>query len=329
MKSVAIIWDLENIKPPSQNNFFIEKLLEYASAFGRLIYAKAYCDWTNPAFKKMGLLLARHYFYMVHVPSERKKKNSVDIQLVSDTLESINFYSHIDTFILMTGDSDFRSLVLALRRAGKSIYIICDVHTAADSLIELCDGFIDYRDLMVVGEGTEDNQYDSEKITLDQWMNALYDILQLMVNRGRSTTLSAVKVSMGYFHPQFDEKKLGFSRWSDFIEMAARQNYVTIVGGEGESPTTLLPTDRKKDHSDPLEKALGELKDILKSLDAENNGKPSYHLYSLVNLKLRERRFDLAQIGFSRFKKFAQIAELKGLIEVKVEGIHYQMKLKT
>jgi uncharacterized LabA/DUF88 family protein len=327
MRSVAIIWDLENVTPPNQNNFFMEKLLDYAGSFGRLTSAKAYCDWTTPSFKRLGSLLARHHFYLVHVPSERKKKNSVDIQLVSDTLESINFYNHIETYVLITGDSDFRSLVLALRRAGKTTHIVCDVNNAADSLLELSDGFIDYRDLMAMGDTEEEVSYESQKITVDQWMQVLCDILHLMESRDKPAYLSAVKVAMRRFHPQFDEKKLGFSRWSDFIEKAARDGYVKIKGGEGDMPATLLAAPRNNNKSkDPLEEGLDELLAVLKELSRDNLN--AYHHFSLVNQRLREKGVDLVSLGFPRFKKFAQLAEFKGLVEVKVEGIHYQMRLK-
>lgn len=325
--SVGIIWDLENVTPPSGNNLFMEKLLDYSGSFGRVTLAKAYCDWTMPAFKYTGPLLARHHFYLVHVPREKKKKNSVDIQLVSDTLESLSFYKHIETYILITGDSDFRSLILALRRSGKRTVIVCDLNNAADSLLELADGFIDYRDLMVT-ESEEEDIYEIGDISLSQWMQVLHDIVQLMQNRGKPTYLGAVKVAMRKFHPQFDEKKLGFSRWSDFIEKAGRSGYVHVQSGQGDMPPTLIPSLDSKGQEDPLEDALDVLLEVLKELSLEDGGRDSFLHFSLINQKLKDRGIDLPSLGFARFKKFAQLAEFKGLIDIMVEGIHYKMRLK-
>ena len=112
MSNVALLWDLENVNPGA-DSLFLEGLIEHAESKGRVVTARAYGNWTNAVFSKLAPSLTRRYFYLVHIPKGRK--NSSDMVLVSDTLEILRIHDHIDTFILVTGDSDFRFLVLALQ----------------------------------------------------------------------------------------------------------------------------------------------------------------------------------------------------------------------
>jgi len=148
MNNVAILWDLENVNPGS-DSLFLEGLAEYAEAKGRIITARAYGNWTNPTFAKLAPSLTRRYFYLVHIPKGRK--NSSDMVLVSDTMETLRIHDHVDTFILVTGDSDFRFLVLALRRAGKTVHIVCNTQNASEDLLALADSYVDYRELVPGG----------------------------------------------------------------------------------------------------------------------------------------------------------------------------------
>ena len=148
MSSVAILWDLENVNPGS-NSLFLEGLTEYAEAKGRIVAARAYGNWSHTGFSKLAPSLTRRYFYLVHIP--KGQKNSSDMVLVSDALEILRVAEHIDTFILVTGDSDFRFLVLALRRAGKTIHIVCNTKNASEDLLALADSYVDYRELVPGG----------------------------------------------------------------------------------------------------------------------------------------------------------------------------------
>ena len=152
MSNVAILWDLENVNPGS-DSLFLEGLTEFAEAKGRIVTARAYGNWTNASFSKLAPSLTRRYFYLVHIPKGRK--NSSDMVLVSDTLEIMRIHDHIDTFILVTGDSDFRFLVLALRRAGKIVHIVCNTQNASEDLLALADSYVDYRELVPGGNDEE------------------------------------------------------------------------------------------------------------------------------------------------------------------------------
>ena len=126
MENVAIFWDIENVTPKSNNTLFIEGMWEYSESIGRVVSSHAYADWSKPQFRKIGPVLSTLHFHMVHIPREKTKKNSADMQLVTDSLELLRYYQHIDTYILITGDSDFRPLLHTLRKLGKKyiLYVI-------------------------------------------------------------------------------------------------------------------------------------------------------------------------------------------------------------
>ena len=110
--NVAILWDLENVTPSSSNTLFLDGMMEYVESMGSVVCSYAYADWSKPGFRNLGPMLSARNFYMVHIPRARKTKNSADMQLVSDALDLLRYYSNIDTYVLITGDSDFRPLLL-------------------------------------------------------------------------------------------------------------------------------------------------------------------------------------------------------------------------
>jgi uncharacterized LabA/DUF88 family protein len=324
MANISVIWDIENVTPPSNNSLFLDSLWEYAENLGRVVSAKAYADWSGPGFQKLALQLKKYHFYLVHVPSERKKKNSVDIQLVSDTLEILNLYTHIDTIVLVTGDSDFRPLLLTLRRAGKMTHVVCDIKTASQELLAIADSFVDYRDILP-NEG--DDEPDAPVLaapTPDYWFSALAETVGILSKEGKPANLGTVKIRMKMLNPNFDEHHLGFGRWGDFISAAVKQGVVQLADKDGNPFLKLpdLPDNREKG---VLQKGLKALVETLGELDGARE--PQFHEYSVVSNRLREKKIDMKSLGFSQFKKFIQAADVRGLVEIRSEGVNNYVKL--
>lgn len=324
MPNISIIWDMENVTPPSNNSLFIDSLWDYAESLGRVVTAKAYADWSAPNFTKLANQLKKYHFYLVHVPSERKKKNSVDIQLVSDTLEQLRLYEHIDTMVLVTGDSDFRPLLLTLRRAGKITHVVCDIKTASQELLAIADSFKDYRDILPNEEEEAEEENIQEKISPEYWFSALAETVGILAKEGKPANLGTVKIKMKMLNPNFDEQHLGYKRWGDFISGAVKHGVVRIIETEGNSELLLPETSGAKDKG-VLQKALKTLVDTLVEMDG---GKESqFHEYSLVSSRIRDRKIDLKTLGFSQFKKFIQAADLRGLVETRTEGVNNYVRL--
>lgn len=333
MSNVAVLWDLENVNPGS-DSLFLEGLIEHAEAKGRVVTARAYGNWTNTTFSKLAPSLTRRYFYLVHIPKGRK--NSSDMVLVSDTLEILRIHDHIDTFILVTGDSDFRFLVLALRRAGKTVHIVCNTQNASEDLLALADSYVDYRELVPGGNDEEasdktpqpaEDKAAQPKVTttpvvIEDWFQLLAEAADLMLKKKVNPGIGSVKIRMKMLNPNFNEKKLNFSHWSDFVAAAVKAGFVTI---EGKGPEALVyPVQRVLSRESAQQKALKVLLEVLSELDKGHQ--PAYHSYRNVNSKLIERKVHFSQLGFSQFKGLIQAAEARGLVESKVEGLKHSVR---
>lgn len=317
MPNIAILWDVENVTPPSSNSLFVDALWDYAESLGRVVNARAYGDWSEKSFAKLAFHLKKYHFSLVHVPSDRKGKNSVDIQMVTDTLELLRFYPEIDTYLLVTGDSDFRPLLLALRKAGKVNHVVCDTKTASRELLSLADEFSDYRDV-ISANTEEDSSPKGPQLPKEFWFQALAEAVQTMITEKRPTNLGNVKVQLKVLNPQFDEASLGFKRWSDFVGAAVEAGWVEIKEDPNQS-AYLVPGKAAPREKGLLQKALKSLVDVLTELDGDKEKR--WHEYSVVSNRLKDRGIDLKQLGFSQFKKFIQAADMRGLVVTRAEGI--------
>jgi hypothetical protein len=333
MSNIAILWDLENVNPGS-DSLFLEGLIEYAESKGRVVAARAYGNWTNPGFSKLAPSLTRRYFYLVHIPKGRK--NSSDMVLVSDSLEILRIHDHIDTFILVTGDSDFRFLVLTLRRAGKMVHIVCNTQNASEDLLALADSYVDYREIVPGGNDEESEEKGPPTVedkvvqaksavlpmTQEDWFRLLAEAADLMLKKKVNPGIGSVKIRMKMLNSNFSEKKLNFSHWSDFVAAAVKAGFVTI---EGKGPEALIyPAPAMLKKIGPQQQAFEILLEVLKELD--KGDKAIYHSYRSVNSKLVERKIHFAGLGFSQFKQFIQAAEARGLVESRVEGLKHSVK---
>jgi hypothetical protein len=337
MSNVALLWDLENVNPGS-DSLFLEGLIEHAESKGRVVTARAYGNWTNAVFSKLAPSLTRRYFYLVHIPKGRK--NSSDMVLVSDTLEILRIHDHIDTFILVTGDSDFRFLVLALRRAGKMVHIVCNTQNASEDLLSLADSYVDYRELMPGGNDEETVEKTAPAaedkaapvrtgapaavttMTIEDWFQVLAEAADLMLKKKISSGLGSVKIRMKMLNPNFNEKKLSFSQWSDFVSAAVKAGFVTIEGKGAES--VIYPVLRVLKREGPQQRAFQVLLDVLAEFDKGNQ--PIYHSFRNVNSKLIERKIYFNGLGFNQFKGFIQAAEARDLVQSKVEGLKHAVR---
>jgi hypothetical protein len=324
---------MENVNPGS-GSLFLEGLIEYAEAKGRVVAARAYGNWNHAGLSKLAPSLTRRYFYLVHLP--KGQKNSSDMVLVSDALEILRVSDHIDTFILVTGDSDFRFLVLSLRRAGKIVHIVCNTRNASEDLLALADSYVDYREL-VPGGNDEDSGVKPQRPAEDKtapekapapamakedWFQILAEAADLMLKKKVQPGIGSLKIRMKMLNANFSEKKLNFSHWSEFVAAAVKAGFVTI---EGKGPEALVyPVASVLERAGKQQKSFSVLLEVLKELDKGN--KPVYHSYRSVNSKLIEKKIYFNDLGFNQFKEFIQAAESRGIVESQVEGLKHSVK---
>jgi uncharacterized protein (TIGR00288 family) len=149
--NIAIFCDLENVaigvREANFKEFDIEMVLERVLDKGNIITKKAYCDWSN--YKKLKKPLHEAAFELIEIPHiSYSGKNSADIRMVVDALDLAYSNEYVDLFVLLTGDSDFSPLVSKLRENNKRVVGIGVKHTSSDLLIENCDEYIYYDDLV-------------------------------------------------------------------------------------------------------------------------------------------------------------------------------------
>src|ERR1700760_3936734 len=149
--TMAMFLDLENIalgaRDASYPSFDVEKVLERLLLKGHIVVKKAYCDFERYKDFKRGLHEAA--FEMIEIPHVRQSgKNSADIRMVVDALDLCYTKSHVDTFVIISGDSDFSPLVSKLRENNKTVIGVGVKKSTSDLLVANCDEFIFYDDLV-------------------------------------------------------------------------------------------------------------------------------------------------------------------------------------
>jgi len=148
---MALFCDFENValgvRDARYPKFDIDKVLERLLLKGHIVVKKAYCDWAR--YKEFKADMHEASFELIEIPHVRQSgKNSADIRMVVDALDLCYTKSHVDTFVIISGDSDFSPLVSKLRENNKNVIGVGVKNSASDLLIANCDEFIYYDDLV-------------------------------------------------------------------------------------------------------------------------------------------------------------------------------------
>jgi uncharacterized protein (TIGR00288 family) len=154
-QNMAVFCDFENValgvEDAKYAAFDIQKVLERLLLKGNIVVKKAYCDWDR--YKRFKSAMHEAAFELIEIPHVRQSgKNSADIRMVVDALDLCYTKSHVDTFVIVSGDSDFSPLVSKLRENNKIVIGVGVKKSTSDLLIANCDEFIFYDDLAREGE---------------------------------------------------------------------------------------------------------------------------------------------------------------------------------
>src|SRR5207344_1696493 len=149
--NMALFCDFENValgvRDAKYAKFDITQVLERLLLKGSIVVKKAYCDWER--YKDFKADMHEASFELIEIPHVRMSgKNSADIRMVVDALDLCYTKSHVDTFVIISGDSDFSPLVSKLRENNKAVIGVGVKQSASDLLISNCDEFIYYDDLV-------------------------------------------------------------------------------------------------------------------------------------------------------------------------------------
>lgn len=229
-RSVAVFIDFENLALGFQNRrekFDISRVLERLVEKGKIVFKKAYADWNR--FAAYTAMLHEAAIELTEIPRRSQSgKNSADIRLCVDAMDLAYSKEHIDTFVVVSGDSDFSPLVSKLKELGKHVIGLGMQESTSELLRDNCDQFIYYEDLEVKHVNLPDLD-GSVPETKKKAFNLLMESLQALRRENKELLWSSmVKDTMKRKKPSFNETYHGYRTFSELLEDAAKQGLLEL-----------------------------------------------------------------------------------------------------
>jgi uncharacterized protein (TIGR00288 family) len=268
--TMAVFLDLENIALGARDakypSFDIEKVLERLLLKGHIVVKKAYCDFDRYKDFKRGLHEAA--FELIEIPHVRQSgKNSADIRMVVDALDLCYTKGHVDTFVILSGDSDFSPLVSKLRENAKTVIGVGVKNSTSDLFINNCDEFIYYDDLVrkepnksrrrvaapprvpaaavtAVGDAAVPENKGPD---VNDALELIVDTLEAVAEeRGENEPIwgSMIKQAIKRRNPGFNERAYGFRSFNDLLADAEKRGLLTLRADEKSGGYTVRVADR-------------------------------------------------------------------------------------
>ncbi|HUU02970.1 MAG TPA: NYN domain-containing protein [Myxococcota bacterium] len=264
-KRLAVFCDFENValgvRDAHYEKFDASKVLERLLLKGSIVVKKAYCDWER--YKEFRAAMHEAAFELIEIPHVRQAgKNSADIRMVVDALDLCYTKSHVDTFVIISGDSDFSPLVSKLRENNKFVIGVGVKNSSSDLLVANCDEFIYYDDLVrkkkprrpsakkttarpgapaasktakSSPKGAADKKADKEDAEQEKRLQEALDLLMgtlaaLAEERGAEEKIwgSMVKQTLKRRRPDFNESYYGFRSFNRLLEEAASHGLLEL-----------------------------------------------------------------------------------------------------
>lgn len=224
---IAAFFDLENVAGgSSEGRFDVNLVLERLLEKGNVVVKKAYADWhRHHAYKRAFHEAAVE---LIDIPASKLTgKNSADIKMVVDALEMCYTKPHIGSFALVSGDSDFSPLVSKLRENGKHVIGLGVKESSSKLLIDNCDEFIFYEDLVRRPSRPIERLSGLPK-KKQQAFRQLLDAVAALSREDRVMHSSLVKETMKRKQPQFSEEYHGYTSFSRLLEDAQKHGLVRL-----------------------------------------------------------------------------------------------------
>jgi len=250
-RNMALFCDFENValgvRDAKYAAFDIQKVLERLLLKGNIVVKKAYCDWAR--YKDFKAPMHEAAFELIEIPHVRVSgKNSADIRMVVDALDLCYTKSHVDTFIIISGDSDFSPLVSKLRENNKVVIGVGVKNSTSDLLTSNCDEFIYYDDLIRDSEkqhkakrkrsaakdkakAAPESEEERKQEALDLVLEVIEDLFK---ERGEEEKVwgSMVKQTLKRRRPGFSETYHGFRTFGQLLEDAQKRKLLALEHDE-------------------------------------------------------------------------------------------------
>ena len=275
--NLALFCDFENVALGVRDSQFpkfdMQLVLERLLLKGSIVVKKAYCDWDR--YKEFKPVMHDMAFELIEIPHTRQSgKNSADIRMVVDALDLCYTKDHIDTFVVISGDSDFSPLVSKLRENAKLVIGVGVKNSTSDLLVNNCNEFLFYDDLIRAKDSTKSRRKqpvtkkpdDKKKSTkkpapktkpksseqlageLEPQEEAIELVLEtaegLFAERGDRVWGSMIKQTLKRRRPGFNESNYGFRTFSDLLETAADRGLLKLEMDEPSGGYVILAIHR-------------------------------------------------------------------------------------
>ena len=258
---MAVFLDLENIAlgahdahyPP----FSIQKVIERLLLKGHIVVKKAYCDFDR--YKTFKRDLHEAAFELIEIPHVRQSgKNSADIRMVVDALDLCYTKGHVDTFVIISGDSDFSPLVSKLRENAKTVIGVGVKNSTSDLFLNNCDEFIYYDDLVraataktrrrspAVASVAKPAAVENPGPSLEKAFDLVVETLEAINSeRGADEPIwgSMIKQAIRRRNPGFNERAYGFRSFNDLLLEAQKRNLLKLEADQKSGGYTVLATE--------------------------------------------------------------------------------------
>jgi uncharacterized LabA/DUF88 family protein len=246
---IAVFIDFDNIeigvKSTLGTHFDIGSVLEAIKERGEIVTKVAYGDWTRAG--DYGRSLSQHAVHMVQRNlTPGGDKNGADINLALDALEMAFTHNHINSFVIVSGDSDFISLVEKLKQYDRKVFVLGGRAFTSVVMQKNCTEFMAYENIVGRGRGVGRARSGGES-PLSQAMPLVRRALKLLADREVLPQLGLLKSTLLQLDSAFSEKEYGASSFRDFVQKLANAGLVTLKGSErsfqvelpetGEAPT--------------------------------------------------------------------------------------------
>ena len=260
--NMALFCDFENValgvRDAKYAQFDIKKVLERLLLKGSIVVKKAYCDWER--YKDFKATMHEAAFELIEIPHVRQTgKNSADIRMVVDALDLCYTKAHVDTFVIISGDSDFSPLVSKLRENNKYVIGIGVKNSTSDLLSANCDEFIFYDDLVreqeakkkqaakkapakvktgaakpAEGKGEDEKRQEALEFLVET-------VEGLISERGSDEKIwgSMVKTTMQRRRPGFNESFYGYRSFREMMEDAQKHKLLELMRDEKSGQYTI------------------------------------------------------------------------------------------
>ena len=220
----ALLIDFDNVTMGMRSDLSreLKNLLDSDVIKGKVSVQRAYADWRR--YPQYIVPLSEASVDLIFAPAYgSNKKNATDIRMAIDAVELVFIRPEIGTYILLTGDSDFSSLVLKLKEYGKYVIGVGIQESSSDILVQNCDEYYSYTSLTGLTKTT-----DLSHNARDPWV-LVKDAVAKMVQRGDVMRSDRLKQVMQEVDPTFDEGSIGYSKFSKFLAEAASRGLVMLT----------------------------------------------------------------------------------------------------